>query len=809
MGLFNRLRNTVILKENRDLEKQLEEIKKFIDDFDELYKSDVYISKKKYDHFIDNHSSAINYAKVVLDEDDDIVKKYRLILNKGYETIDKRNKQYIDFHLKKDKEYFDNMFKDVDDQIVLDEEQRRAILIDEDYSLVVAGAGAGKTTTMAAKVKYLIEKRNVKPSSIILLSFTNKAVEELSSLINDKFKLNVDILTFHKLGMKFLRNSSNRRYEIIDDGGMYYLLKEYFLNYIFRSKALLQEYVSVFKGYLKLDDNCMRFDTYDEYYNNYMDEMYERDKEHLSEVVKLRIERRLKNGVTIKGERVKSTGEVRIANYLFKHGIKYEYEQSYDFRLAGNRTYKPDFTIENGDYPIYLEYFGLSRKLNNGNHISVSNSYDKEIEIKRFTHRKNSTDLIEIFGSYEDGEHFMYKVGTEINKRNLIKREVSDKEVYYELLSTSRDFKIMNLIKLFIVCINSFKQRGYSYEDFDELIGKCEDETIKRQLCCLKGAYRYYEISIRKSNKIDFNDMINYAYRNMPALKDNRKDLNYNYVIVDEYQDISYQRFNFIRRISDLFDAKIVAVGDDWQTIFSFSGSDINLFTRFSEMMGYSEQIKIVNTYRNSQELIDLAGDFVLKNEYQIEKQLHSNKHLNKPVKLIEYEFGEMVDMLPERLEKLISEIYLKHPNDNILLLARFNDELQNLLSSKLFYKSSMVDSSIKCKRVPNAKIDFLTIHKSKGLGYDRVIILNGIDATRGFPSKIKDADIIKYLKNEYNNELEEYIEYPEERRLFYVALTRTKNELYIMVPSSYKYKSEFVKEIEENENVSVVEEVR
>lgn len=782
----------------------LEQINKFINDFALLYKTDGYISKKKYDSFLDQYSDIIENAKKYEIEQNEQYLKFYNILNKGYEMIEIRNNKYVEYHLNKEKEYFDNMFKAVDENIVLDEEQRRAILIDEDYSLIVAGAGAGKTTTMAAKVKYLVERKNVKPNSIILLSFTNKAVDELNRLINDEFKLNVDILTFHKLGMKFLRNTSSQRIEIIDDNGIYAVLRDYFKNYVFTSKNLLQEYMESFKEYLILDENCLKYVTYDEYYQHYMDEMYERDKDNLSEVVKARIERRLKNGVTIKGERVRSTGEVRIANYLFKNGIKYAYEKPYDFKLINNKSYKPDFTIDNGDYPIYLEYFGLSKLYNDGRHESASIEYNREIELKRATHKKNSTDLIEIYGSYEDGQFFMYKLGEQINKRNLKRFELSDKDIYYELLSTSRDFKFMNLLKLFILFIDSFKQKGYVYEKFDELIDKCDDEKVKKQLSCIKGAFEYYESTIRKMNRIDFNDMINYAYRSMDVLKENRKDLNYNYVIVDEYQDISFQRFNFIRRISDLFDAKIVAVGDDWQTIFSFSGSDINLFTRFNEMMGYSEQIKIINTYRNSQELIDLAGDFVLKNKYQIEKQLHSNKHLNKPVKLIEYEFGEMNDMLPERLERLISDIYNKYPDDNILLLARFNDELQNLLTSKLFFKNSMVDSSIKCKSVPNAKIDFLTVHKSKGLGYDRVIILNGIDATRGFPSKIKDADIIKYLRNEYYDDVEDYIEYPEERRLFYVALTRTKNELYIMTPSNYQYRSEFVKEIEDNENVSI-----
>lgn len=787
---------------------QYEEIKKFIYDFDQLYKNDSYISKKTYDKFIDDHSYVIDYADKKFDEEDHFIKKYRLILNKGYEAIDKRNKQYLEFHLKKDKDYFDNMFKDVDENIVLDEEQRKAILIDEDYSLVVAGAGAGKTTTMAAKVKYLVEKRNIKPSSIILLSFTNKAVEELDSLINDKFKLNVEILTFHKLGMKFLRNSSDKKYDIISDGGIYSILKQYFIENVFRNKELLKRYNTYFNEYLKLEDTCYNFDTYEEYYDDYVAQMYEKDKDNLKEVINKRKGIRSRNFRTIKNELVKSEGEVKIANYLFTHGINYEYERLYDYKLIDNRTYKPDFTIGSGEDLVYVEYYGPTTLLKNGSYHSELDNYDLTIEKKRKTHKKNNTDLIELFGRYEDSnDYYLKKLSYELSQRNFKKDKITDEEIYKELLYSGSDFKFMNLIFLIRAVINNYKQKFYSIYDFDDVIQKCDDEIVKNQLLLIKNVYLYYENEIKIKNRIDFNDMINDAYRNVNIIKSERPYLNYDYVIVDEYQDISHQRYNFIKRISDLFDAKIVAVGDDWQTIYSFSGSDIDLFEEFNVMMGYSEQITIVNTYRNSQELIDLAGEFVLKNKKQIEKKLHSNKHLYKPVKIIEYDYDETNSKLPERLEKLIAEIYSDHQNDNILLLARFNDELNNLLSSGLFYKKTLKESTITCKSIPDARIDFLTIHKSKGLGYDRVIVLNGIDATKGLPSKIADPDIIRYIKGGNSfSKYDEFIEYPEERRLFYVALTRTKNELYIMTPSKYQYRSEFVKEIEDNENVSIIE---
>ena len=356
------------------------------------------------------------------------------------------------------------------------------------------------------------------------------------------------------------------------------------------------------------------------------------------------------------------------------------------------------------------------------------------------------------------------------------------------------------------IFINIFKEK-YKEEDFEILEKNCNDEKIKEQLKLMKWAYVYYQRRLHEQNKIDFQDMIHYAYAKMDTIKENKQYLKYNYVIVDEYQDISYQRYCFIKKLSDLFQSKIIAVGDDWQSIYSFSGSEMELFTDFCNLMGYAEEIKIVKTYRNSQELIDIAGDFVLKNKEQIRKKLTSNKHLEKPVKLVKYDYGETVDNMPEVLEKLIKNISLKYPNENILLLSRFNSELDNLLNSKLFFKPNGNSEKIICKSVTNANIEFMTVHKSKGLGYDRVILLNGLNGKLGFPSQIKDFPIIKYLKveNEKLEDINRMIEFPEERRLFYVAMTRTKNELYIMTPEIIRYRSEFIKEIEINDNVEIL----
>lgn len=784
----------------------LEQVHNCVRDFYLLNREDNYTSKKIVDKFFDDYSDIISlstkYHGIINEEYRSFIK----ISNYGYEIIDRKNLQYVLRHLEEDKEYFDNLFKDVDPNITLDVEQRKAILIDEDYSSIVAGAGSGKTTTMAAKVKYLIEKKNVNPKSIIMLSFTNSSVNDLNDLINNKFGLGVEVLTFHKLGMKFLRETFNQNFEIISDAGINSVISEYFLNNIFKNKECLKDYKELFSKYLILDDECLVYDSYDDYYKNYIDRKYENSKNDLANEIFRRKESRKRFYKTINGEAVKSVGELNIANYLYINGINYKYEQLYPFVLNGNRSYKPDFTIMNFDTPIYVEFYGLATIINN-NIESDSDKYKKEIYLKRATHRKNKTDLIELYDNRWDENKIIEKLDMELKKRNVPMKKRTAKEVFYRLLETSKTFPYTRLIKLFRLFINIFKEKNLRINDFDKLIFECSDDNMKKQLRCIKDVYSYYQSTIHKQYKIDFQDMIHYAYSNMERLKNNNKNINYNYVLIDEYQDISYQRYSFSKKISDLFNAKIVAVGDDWQAIYSFSGSDIELFTKFKELLGYDAEIKITNTYRNSQELIDLAGDFILKDNMQMEKKLHSNKHLYKPVKIVEYEYNEYYDNLAQRVEELVIQLYSLYPKNNILLLSRFNSEIDNLINSGLFCRKSSLDYQVICKKVPKCKVDFMTVHKSKGLGYDRVILLNGIEGTYGFPSQIKDEPIIKYLKGDLklsdDDNFSSCVKYPEERRLFYVALTRTKNELYIMTPSLYKYKSDFIKEIE-NHNEAI-----
>ena len=762
-------------------------IKEIVSKYNKFLNKDIFISKRDYDNFLEKLK--INEYLNTL-KDSKYYKYIELISNDGYKYLENHNNKFIDYELNRYQDYFDNMFMDIDKNIKLDYEQRKAIVADEDYSLIVAGAGSGKTTTMAAKTKYLIEKKGIEPSKIMLLSFTNKACMELDYRINEEFNLGVEVLTFHKLGMQFIRQIFDKPVKICSSGTMALILDKYIRTKVFPDKKKFETMSRLFKEYLTFPKDAIKYPTFEEFYEASCNLTYEKNKNNLHEYNNNAIKKRLKNNITIKGEQLKSKGEVEIANFLTLNNIKYEYEKPYPNFVSNKHSYSPDFTIYNGELEYFVEYYGLATKEENGTISSTSiNEYNRIIKKKRELHQHYKTDLIELYNDYEDyNVNYLTVLKEELTKRNIPFQKLTDEEIFRILYYSNQRrhyFKFSNLVSLFI---SNFKNKGYLDKDFIMLENKVNDNLLKEQLEFIREIYNYYDYSIHSKYIIDFNDMINYAYYGISKIKNTNK-LKYDYIIVDEYQDISVIRYQLLKELANIYKSKIVAVGDDWQAIFAFSGSDINMFTNFYNLMGYADILRITNTYRNSQELIDISGKFILKNTKQLEKQLHSNKHLENPVELVSYENDKVI-----KLKQILDKLEEENKNYKILLLGRFKDDIDEVLNDFEFKRG--IDDEIIYK---NLHLVYLTVHSSKGLGFDQVILLNGIDGIKGFPAKIMDNPLIKILMP-INNEL---IEYPEERRLFYVALTRTKNKVYILIPKQRLNRSEFVKEIENFDNVS------
>lgn len=463
------------------------------------------------------------------------------------------------FGLKNHKD--DSFFNDIYGK-KLDKYQKKVVLDDSKELLVVAGAGSGKTLTVIAKVKYLIERKDIKEDEILCLSFTNEAVNN----IKDRVRYNIDVLTFHKLALKILKEN-NFTYYIANDTLINYVVNEFFL----------------------IDD--------------------------------------------IKTDR------------------------------------------------MLREYF------DNQNYQEILNS--KEFII----FKNNILSLIKIIKCYN----------LSINKIKNIKKyctSIKDKILFYFVL---RIFQI-------------------------------------------------YENELLSERKIDFDDMIIYAHE---LVKKNGIKSKYRYIIIDEYQDISPIRFSLIYAMKKYLNCNLISVGDDYQAIYGFSGSNLSLFLDFFNFFPKANRIDIKNTYRNSYELINPSLKFIKKNPYQLRKNIHATFLYKNPIVIVYY------DNYLETYNNLFNYLYLEDEK-NVLVLARYNKDLEDI------------------KKIEHKGINtrYLTVHMAKGLEEEVVVLTKFSNDYLGFPSKIIDNKFLNYIRNSKEN-----IPYAEERRLFYVALTRCKRRIFLLVP--------------------------
>ena len=712
-------------------------------------------------------------------------------------AIRQHNQTFQERHLVSDKEYLDGILRSVDPAISLDEEQRRVVLSDEDYTLVIAGAGAGKTTTVAAKVRFLVERQHIEPEKILVISFTNKAVGELRDKINNALKIKCPVTTFHSTGYAILRKQDPAGKNIRDGGFLFNIVNNYLKSNILEQPELVDKLILFFGSYF---DSPYEGDDLNSFFNYISKADFTTLKGNMSEYTEEIINKRTGNRISIAHEALRSAQEVQIANFLYLNKIDYAYEKPYKYNIIrAHKPYTPDFTITQGDHVAYIEHFGITQDgRNNRYNQEQLDRYKAAINDKVKLHRQHGTELIYTFSSYNDGRPLLVHLEEELKTHGFTLEPRSSKEVFDKIVSTEENKYILKLVKLVCTFIQNFKTNGFNTEKFYEWESKSTNERTKLFLDVCQQCYLEYTKRLKQQHAVDFEDMINESARILREQKNSGVKLDFKYIIVDEYQDISRQRFDLTKALSEVCDAKIIAVGDDWQSIYAYAGARIELFTQFKKAMGYGEELKITKTYRNAQEVIDIAGGFIQQNKSQLKKALVSPKHIPNPIVIQTY--TEEVDrkqfegkggryfLIGKTVEAAMEKILSENPKSSILLLGRYGFDAFNLGKSADFHYNPD-DGSVRSHRFPGVKIEFMTVHRAKGLGYDNVIIINARNELYGFPSQIQEDPVLKYVvKGDYS------IDYAEERRLFYVALTRTKNRVYIITPEQHP--SQFVTEL-------------
>ncbi len=648
----------------------------------------------------------------------------------------------------------------------LDKQQMISVVKPSKNHLIIAGAGTGKTTTVVGKIKYLLKENKFNPEDFLVLSFTNASASEMKDRIRKETEADIEVSTFHKLGINII-NSVEGKIPKIYSSPLSGFIRE-------QLKSLMNT-----PEYMK--DLC-RYALYYRY--PIRDRSEFKTEEEYNDYLKTNVPR------TMNGEDVKSYGELDIANYLFQMGIMYEYEASYiiDTNTNEHGQYHPDFYLpEEG---IYIEYFGINRKgevadyFKGKDSLSASETYQNGIEWKRNTHRENNTQMIECY-AYEKFEDVLL---TELEKKLKEKKVTFNPMSYEELwqkISDENAGLFEGLIELFNTVINLAKSNNYTIEMLEDRVKTGTNRAYNLSLIRLiKPIFNAYDQMLKDNGEIDFNDMINNATK---YVKDGKYSNPYKYVIVDEYQDISKARFNLLYSLRENSGFRLFCVGDDWQSIYRFAGSDINFIVDFEKYWGSAEIDRIETTYRFEQSLIDISSNFISKNERQLKKKIHG----------ICGDSDFSMEIIEEKYENNCKSSTLKKFDDlplnaSVFLIGRYKfdiDSWVDFTGLEIHYDNASQEVKVKYKKRPDLKIAFITAHRSKGLQADYVFIINNKDSKTGFPSQIVDAPILQYLLVK-----EEPYPFAEERRLFYVALTRAKKKVFLLTIKNKE--SVFAKEI-------------
>ncbi len=739
-----------------------------------------YFDANKYQKFKDTFKHLYNQIPQRLQftgfEENEIsaMKKFRAIYK---ELSDKKNSYNKEF-IQTESESFSPFFNVLDDH-PLSDDQIEAIVSDEVNNLVIAGAGTGKTTTIAGKAAYILKKGLAKPEEILVVSFTNAAVNEMQARISrycahlDDYQ-NIKIKTFSSFGFEVTRTilrNPNLRPAFTTETELSKFFRETFDQLFLSNEDFQKKAINFLAFFSRPPRDEFSFANGNEYYK------YEKSYKNRS----------------LDGKTLRSKEEVEIANFLFLQGVNYEYEKLYPIKEEDGDysygAYSPDFYLP--DYEIWIEHFGIDRhgnvssRFNGKLGITANERYHSGILWKRKIHEKYNTKLIETY-SYENTE------GTLISglKKKLINHQVQFEKLTPEkILEKIKAPEIFDgFIKLLISFMNLLKSNGITPNQV--LKKNRSDIRLGVFIDVFSELYKNYEQELRDNEQLDFNDMINRATEGIKGGLFNHR---FKYVLVDEFQDMSLGRYNLLKYLrSQNNETKLYCVGDDWQSIYRFAGSDISIITQFEQHFGPTKFSKVLNTYRFNKAILKLTTDFILRNPAQLKKELVSTFEAHEstfelcPISVPKSDLNFRRLALQQAVSSLLRQIDAQSGSrKKIFIIGRYkfnNPEIAN--------------------KFQNLEIDFYTAHSVKGLTCDISILLEVNNGVYGFPSEVEDDPILNYLLHEGDS-----FENAEERRLFYVALTRARHKNYILfdLENESKFVTELREELEINKALDSV----
>ncbi|MGB9939185.1 UvrD-helicase domain-containing protein [Methanosarcina sp.] len=674
----------------------------------------------------------------------------------------------------------------------LDNSQKRAIVTDDTHNLVVAGAGSGKTEVLITRAAYLTEREpdTVDAKKILILAYQNKAAEEVKKRLNERFGIEeAEVRTFHSLGKKILEEGSKVSGKEIPklkfSGPNFDKEFSNYVEYLFNLRKINGDFQKKIIDYMRFyhDDEIPK-----------IQEDFERKEEFYKYMANLTY-------TSLDGTKVKSEAERAILNFFISHNLNGErvkilYEDSASWMTYtdtnGNRKIpKPDFFFP--DYDIYLEHWAIDKDGKvpdwfEGKNASEEYKLGMKRKIEKFM-QQDKYSLVEII-NYEfkrgEFEKILIERMTEALKIKYPDKDFEFTPVPYEQLINRVNQGCKESVKGLFFNISRFITIAKTYNLPPENIKQRlrTDRWSAKQEAFARLAldiYEIYENQLRAENKIDFADMINLAVK---ELKENQEicENSFSQILIDEYQDISAQRYELIRELMKKNNGcKLFCVGDDWQSIMSFSGSDLDFFVNFHEYFDHPARTDLSINYRSCKSIVSTGAEIIKYNKgSQIKKDTFAKNAAENLIKIYisgynrkstNLYYSQIANHCVDSIKHYLDEGY---EAKDILLLSRIGKNLKMKAKLMEYAEIQGVPISFDGNKNPN-KIPFMTVHKSKGLQAKVVFLLDVVEDLYGFPCEIENPDIFEpaILSRKRDR-------YEEERRLFYVAVTRAMNDLII-----------------------------
>ena len=626
----------------------------------------------------------------------------------------------------------------------LTDEQVQAVAMDEDATLVLAGAGTGKTSVITGKIAHLVRNQGVTPGSILALAFNRDAAKEIRERLPADLS-GTQVSTFHSFAFHLLGEATGKApsvSKLATDDVAFQKAIDNILTEMMADREFADSLVALLTSEYAAYKEPFQFGTEKEY-REYVQGTEPR---------------------TVNGELVKSLEELAIANFLASHGVAYHYEKEYKFPTATreHRQYQPDFYLP--DYDIYLEHFAVDDQ---GNPPAGWTGYAEGMEWKRTVHQENQTTLMETYSWERSKGVLLQRLEEKLIQRG-VKLEPVPLEELVKQLSETRIRRLAVLIGTFL----NHAKSGIMSEG--EILAAARNQGDQSRtdhfLKVFAEVRRRYEGLLKAEGAKDFHDLINEAAERASSGGWNSP---FRYVLIDEFQDISNGRMNLAKALRKPGVAYFL-VGDDWQSIYRFAGSYVGLIHQCDQHLGHTQRVNLTQTFRFGEGIAAPSTGFIQQNPEQTRRELITlHRAVDHGITVIAHE--NAVEGLRQALQTI--DGVRKSGNESVRVLGRYRNSVRTLAE--------------RTKR-SGVRIEYSTVHSAKGLEADHVVVVDLKDDRRfGFPSQMDDDPVLTIVMPPTHGE-----PYPfaEERRLFYVALTRARRGAYLVTDPNRP--SEFVREL-------------